>query len=48
MKFYGFDTETPGGELGLIASDQEAAEVNSFEDVAFFLTKKRSEKYINE
>lgn len=36
---YGFDTETPGGRLALVATDKEAADVVEFNDAAAFLTQ---------
>lgn len=40
-KFYGFDTETPLGELGVIASNVEVREAKTFNEVLRFFAQKK-------
>ena len=41
MKLHGFDTETPMGELKVIATDQKYAEVDTFKDVLQFISQEQ-------
>jgi hypothetical protein len=41
MKMFGFDTETPMGNLKVIATNEEYAEVETFEEVLDFITQKK-------
>lgn len=41
MKEHGFDTETPMGKLKCLATEQEYAEVETFEDVLDFITRRK-------
>ena len=43
---YGFDTETPLGKVRVIATDEEAAEVETFNDILRFLSKHRYQSAI--
>ena len=41
MRLHGFDTETPMGDLRVLATEQEYAEVATFEDVLDFITQRK-------
>ena len=40
-KQFGFDTETPLGNIKVIATNEESVEVDTFTDILFFLDKRR-------